>query len=285
MKKNQIKIAVSVLTLALLSGCSLFHKVIPSSEEKSDIQETVETKTEKTNDEQKVVYDRQDRIDAYQENNPNLSKEECIKRVYMNLDLEPYSQTTTVEDLDSYTMLVNKYSGLPSDYTPYDLVDINGGGMVREKVAEAFNELADACAQFDLSVTSWSAFRSYDTQYSLYHNGVANYGLEYAEIYWTHPGFSEHQTGLTIDVCLDYDRSDLDVARENPHYQEFLETLHEYGFILRYADDKTEYTQIAPESWHIRYVGKDLATYLYENNLCLDEYYGLVDAKLMEPIH
>ena len=44
--------------------------------------------------------------------------------------------------------------------------------------------------------------------------------------------------------------------------------------ILRYPDDKEDKTKIAPESWHLRYVGQDLATYLYKNNLALDEYYG-----------
>ena len=51
--------------------------------------------------------------------------------------------------------------------------------------------------------------------------------------------------------------------------------MHKYGFIVRYPDDKEQYTLIAPESWHLRYVGKELATYLYENNLCLEEYYAL----------
>ena len=73
---------------------------------------------------------------------------------------------------------------------------------------------------------------------------------------------------------MDNDCSDLDAVRYNSHYNWLLENMHTYGFILRYPDDKENKTKIAPESWHLRYVGVDLATYLYKNNLALDEYYG-----------
>ena len=82
----------------------------------------------------------------------------------------------------------------------------------------------------------------------------------------------EHQTGLSVDIRMDNDTSDLDAVRSHPSYSWLLEHMHEYGFILRYPDDKEDYTLIAPESWHLRYVGVDAATKIHENQWCLEEY-------------
>lgn len=305
------KYILIILALSLsLFGCSSIEKVVEREDlekkvqDREDKESSIETQndveekeisedieefedmSEESEEKEDIVqtYDRQARIDAYQELNPSMSYEECVKRVYMNLDCDPYTNVTEIEDVNSVTMLVNKYNGLPSLYSPTDLVEVLGGGQVRMVAAEAFNALIEGCSEFGLSVSAWSAFRNYDYQNYLYTNGVINYGWDYAEQYWTHAGHSEHQTGLTIDVCLDWNYSDLNAARYNVHYSQFLEVLHEYGFILRYADDKQEYTLIAPESWHIRYVGVNLATYLYENNLSLDEYYGMVDAGFIQPV-
>lgn len=191
----------------------------------------------------------------------------------------PYENPTTVTDLNDITMLVNKYSGLPSDYIPQDLVEVTSSGehasvLMRQEAAQAFESLIVESLYQGFVLNACSAYRSYEYQQELYNNGVLNYGQEYADQYWTRPGFSEHQTGLSVDIRMDNDLSDLDAVRYNAHYPWLLENMHEFGFILRYPDDKEDKTKIAPESWHLRYVGVDLATYLYENNLSLDEYYG-----------
>ena len=174
---------------------------------------------------------------------------------------------------------VNKYSGLPADYEPSDLVQVPSSGenenvRMRKEAAEAFEKLIEAASNEGFILNACSAYRSYAYQTDLFNNGAASYGEEYADRYWTRPGYSEHQSGLAVDIRMDNDCSDLDVVRYNSHYDWLLENMHTYGFILRYPDDKEDKTKIAPESWHLRYVGVDLATYLYKNNLALDEYYG-----------
>lgn len=197
---------------------------------------------------------------------------------YLDQSVEPYTNTVTVSNLDDIDILVNKYSGLPSDYVPSDLVTVSNSGennaQMREPAAKAFEQMVDAANNQGFILNACSAYRSYDYQYNLYYNGVSGYGEDYADRYWTRPGFSEHQTGLAVDIRIDNDTSDLDAVRYKSSYPWLLKHMHEYGFILRYPDDKEDKTKIAPESWHLRYVGVDLATYLYENNLCLDEYYG-----------
>lgn len=191
----------------------------------------------------------------------------------------PYENTVKVSALDSICMLVNKYSGLPEDYEPSDLVQVPSSGenenvRMRKEAAEAFEKLIEAASNEGFILNACSAYRSYAYQVGLFNIGAASYGEEYADRYWTRPGYSEHQSGLAVDIRMDNDCSDLDAVRYNSHYNWLLENMHTYGFILRYPDDKEDKTKIAPESWHLRYVGVDLATYLYEKNLTLDEYYS-----------
>ena len=138
--------------------------------------------------------------------------------------------------------------------------------------ADAFEKLVQASYRQGFILNACSAYRSYGYQENLYNNGVANYGQEYADAYWTRPGSSEHQTGLSVDVRMDNDFSDLDAVRNHPQYDWLLGHLADYGFILRYPDDKQEYTLIAPESWHLRYVGQEAAREIADHNWCLEEY-------------
>ena len=284
-KKNKRK--VNTLRLGLVIICLILVIVLIISlvvlgiKKVSKKDESVTTeKTEEVVEKEELSEELQARVTAYMELNPDISEEEAKKRVKMNLDYEPYTNVVINSDLDNILILVNKYNGLPEDYEPSDMVTVtssgeNGDVYMRQEAAQAFENLIAAGSQIGLTISACSAFRSYDYQYNLYYNGVANYGEEYADAYWTRPGFSEHQTGLSVDVRLDGDCSDLDAARYSTNYSWFLEHLHDYGFILRYPDDKEEYTLISPESWHIRYVGVDVATYCYENNLCFDEYCAL----------
>lgn len=261
------KVILGILTVLVVFsvGCSAFlgYKYFNSTQEKVETKEKSKKKKE-----------------TKEEPKEESQKETTLQPAYtVNQSGEPYENTVTVENLDSIDILVNKYSGLPSDYEPSDLVDVpsskeHNETKMRQEAANAFQQLIDASANEGFILNACSAYRSYEYQYNLYNNGVSNYGVEYADRYWTRPGFSEHQTGLSVDIRMDNDTSDLDAVRNNAHYSWLLEHMHEYGFIVRYPDDKEDKTKIAPESWHLRYVGVELATYLYTNNLCLDEYYG-----------
>ncbi len=240
----------------------------------TDIAKKEEKKTEKK---ESVLSDREQ---AYAKKNPKLSEQQVILEVAMNLDKEPYKDIETIKKPESITALVNKYYTLPADYVPQDLVSVPSSGehgdvQMRKEAAEAFQQLVEVCRQNGLILNACSTYRSYEDQKQLFENGKNNRGEDYADSYWTRAGSSEHQTGLAVDIRLDNDTSDLDAVRKNPKYSWFLEQLHEYGFILRYPEDKQKYTLIAPESWHLRYVGKETATEIYKEQLCLEEYYAL----------
>lgn len=258
------------ICLCLMIG--IFTLVFPTGSQDDRV---IETKSKKKN--QTSALDR--RVLAYRKKNPKLSQAETVKRVKMNLDYEPYTHTKTVSDLDTMTMLVNKYNRLPADYEPKDLIEVTNSGeneaKMRKEAADAFEAFVDAAAGQDIELSACSAYRSYSYQEELYNNGVASRGKDYADSYWTRPGFSEHQTGLAVDIRLDGNTGDLDAPRHSKNYPWLKTNAHKYGFVIRYPDNKKVYTLIEPESWHLRYVGKKLAVYLYDNHLTLDEYYGM----------
>ena len=86
------------------------------------------------------------------------------------------------------------------------------------------------------------------------------------------PGTSEHQLGLAVDIVdVNYPYLD-DHQATMPAQKWLMEHCWEYGFVLRYPDDKTDVTGIIYEPWHYRYVGKELAAELYELGLTVEEY-------------
>ena len=86
------------------------------------------------------------------------------------------------------------------------------------------------------------------------------------------PGTSEHQTGLAFDI-VDIDYQMLDLQQEKTAVQQWLlKNSWKYGFILRYPADKSDITKTDYEPWHYRYVGKENAKFIYDHNLCLEEY-------------
>lgn len=210
--------------------------------------------------------------------------------VNMNLDLKPYSEIHIIEG-ESIDMLVNKYNAVPAGYIPSDLVDISAvctqgvdfscanidQQQLRNEAAEAFASfVAKAKKEKGIDIIAIASYRSYEYQQNLYNYNLETSGLEYADTYYARPGQSEHNSGLAVDITFNnYPFNEIENYDE---YAWIKENMHKDGFILRYPKDKEDKTQYGYESWHLRYVGKTLATYLYEHNLTLDEYYGLKGA-------
>lgn len=154
-------------------------------------------------------------------------------------------------------LVANKTYDLPQDYDP---------GML-EVTQKAFEKMqADAAAEnYDLYIGS--GYRDYQSQVESYASMVAGYSQEYADAYSARPGHSEHQTGYTID-CNTVDN---DFVEEGVG-QWVAAHCAEYGFIIRYPEDKEDITGYGYESWHLRYVGVEAATEIMEQGLCLEEY-------------
>ena len=154
-------------------------------------------------------------------------------------------------------LIANKSYGMPREYDP---------GML-PITAQAFAQLkADASVE-GLNIYEGSGYRDYDFQVKCYESIVSAYGKEYADTYSARPGYSEHQTGYTIDCNTINDE-----FGETAEGKWLAKNCHKYGFIIRYPQGKENITGYSYESWHIRYVGVENATAMYEQGLTLEEY-------------
>jgi len=186
-------------------------------------------------------------------------------------------------DLQSILLLVNKHNYLAQDYVPSDLTEANipfsfsgksEKKLLRKVAAEHIEELFKKARQEGITLFGTSGYRSYETQEAIFAYNLKIYGSEEeANKLSAFPGESEHQSGLAMDI-----------SSESTNYQlieEFGNTLegewvknnaHNFGFIIRYPNGKENITGYMYEPWHLRYVGKQAAEIIYENNLTLEEY-------------
>ncbi len=166
----------------------------------------------------------------------------------------------------SVTRVFNKKNPVGQNYEPTDLVSI-GGQRLRKEAADSLTLMQKVTALLSPA----SGYRSYATQKSLYDNYVKQDGQAEADRYSARPGYSEHQTGLTMDFAP------IDDSFKNFAAYKFLaENGYKYGWVLRYPADKEAVTGYMSEPWHWRYVGVDVATDMYNKGITtLEEYYGI----------
>lgn len=161
-------------------------------------------------------------------------------------------------------LIANKTYSLPENYNPGDLLS---------ECQKAFNEMQSAAAKEGLNIWNASGFRSYELQKSLYNRYSDRDGREAADRYSARPGHSEHQSGLAIDL------NEITSSFKNTNEGRWVAAnCYKYGFILRYPEGKEAQTGYMYEPWHIRYVGVDMATKIYNSGLCLEEYFGITSA-------
>ena len=212
----------------------------------------------------------------YYEKNKNLSFKEIVTRVNSNLDKTFYKDVQSADTSKGDLILVNKFYYLDNDYVPNNLVNISskhGTGKLKKNVYNAFKEMYNDAKDEGLYLYISSPYRSYNRQKTLYTNYSNKDGSKEADKYSARPGYSEHQTGLSFDLGTASNHSINDFVNS----KEFLwmeKNAHKYGFILRYPYGKTYITGYIYEPWHYRYVGVDIATYIYENNITYEEYYA-----------
>lgn len=184
------------------------------------------------------------------------------------------------KNIDKTYILVNKKYKLEKDYIPKNLENIDNkyalNNMKLVKIAkEKFEQMAADAKKENLNIVAMSTYRSYEYQETLYNNYAKQDGKEKADTYSAHPGHSEHQTGLSVDV---FNLKEPFTNFENTEEFKWMQKhAHEYGFILRFPKGKENITGYTYEAWHYRYVGIKHAKYIKENNITLEEYYKIKD--------
>lgn len=195
-----------------------------------------------------------------------------IVQVNIGLDKPYYEDVNVIKEFSS-TVLANKYNKLDSSFVPDNVTLLDkcseGEAYLSKEAKEAYDKLCAASIDAGLSLSVNSAYRSYDDQQAIYDTYYSLYGQSYVDKYVAIPGYSEHQTGLALDVKS----LNTNLFINSKEYNWMLENSYKYGFILRYPSDKEEITGYNFEAWHFRYVGIDIAKYIYENNITYEEYY------------
>ena len=273
---SSIVVIIFIILMIFLFNTNSKNKDIDNVKDK----ETTEKVKEKEDNEfSKLSYYKKENLDrykAYKTNNPDLSIEDIVTRVNLNLDKEIYTDTRPSTNLNTNYLLVNKFNYLDSNYIPENLELLNNSyaksGIYLVKEAKDNIERLISDAKNDgMNIRVISAYRSYSYQENLYNNYVKNDGVENADTYSARPGYSEHQTGLVVDITRAFD--DFNNFENTNEYNWMLENASNYGFILRYPKDKEDITTYSFEAWHYRYVGVELAQKIKASNLTFDEYY------------
>lgn len=178
--------------------------------------------------------------------------------------------------VDGY-LIANKTYALPSDFVPTDPNNSLEGVEYSFDTFDAttwaaWEDLQEAADAEGLYLYIGSGYRSYTCQEGLYNNYVARDGKEAADTYSARAGHSEHQTGLCFDL-----NSVTDAFADTAEGKWVHDNCWKYGLILRYPKGKSDITGYKYESWHLRYVGKELAEKLYNNGdwITMEEYFGL----------
>ena len=205
-----------------------------------------------------------------------LALQALAEQPVWNYPLEP----EIIRDAAGYITLANRTHLLEKDYAPADLVKTTckkagdaGETKLRQAASDALNAMFAAAQADGITLYLKSAYRTYQTQKTMYNNRLEKLGRDDGLV--SYPGASDHQTGLGADI-LNYEWTLKDgmnskfAATKEAQWMEA--HCQEFGFILRYMEDKEDFTGIKFEPWHFRYVGKEAAAYIMENHLSLEEF-------------
>ena len=218
-----------------------------------------------------------DKYLEYKKQNPEIDNAKIVSIINVGADSDWYVNDIKTDINKGILMIVNKHHYLVEDYNPDDLVTMPltvafRGKKIISEVNEAFIKLCKDAKSENLTIVANSTYRDFNYQSSLYKKYKNNKGQIYADNYAARPGYSEHQTGLAIDVSTL--KNNMDDFEETKEYKWLIKNAYKYGFILRYPKGKEDITGYNYESWHYRYVGIEAAKTIYEENITFDEYYA-----------
>ena len=192
-------------------------------------------------------------------------------------------------------ILVNTEHPIPEGYQPGELTTFGPGkAQCDARIKEELEKMINDAAAADYQVSAISHYRTIEKQQELYDNKVAAVMRDKpqmarpeaeAEAAKTvaYPGTSEHHTGLAFDIASEGDFDLTEKFAESPSYQWLKAHCTDYGFVIRYPEDKVHLTGIVYEPWHYRYVGKQHAKEMEARNLCLEEYIDYLESLQSAP--
>lgn len=216
---------------------------------------------------------------AYQKEHVSDSPAKIISMVNTFNNYKYYDHDLDADLSKDTLVITNKFYHLKENYMPNDLVAVSNkyyygsNHKIRKVAYDAFIDMWNAAHDENIYLIINSSFRPYSSQVSVYDAYKNTKGTTYADSVAARPGYSEHQTGLSIDVFSKENTTTANFKGSTAHVW-LQNNAHRFGFIERYQEDKVEITGFAAEAWHWRYVGVEVATYIHDNNITFDEYYA-----------
>ena len=237
------------------------------------------------------MFQNLDRYLTYQQKENDEDFTHVVSIVNVNADYDYYDESVvmpTKTDLNNeYLILVNKFHYLSKDFAPDDIVPVLNwyaydDNEIRKEVYDQFRKMYNAAAEEDenLKLIITSSYRDYAFQERLWKRYANSNGEEWADSVAARAGYSEHQTGLSVDIVTDGEGGSMDTFDQTDEFKWLSKNAHKYGFILRYPKGKEDITGYSYESWHYRYVGVETATKIYNSNITFDEYYAYYQSEI-----
>lgn len=290
MKKKKLKKEIKFLLFLIIIGIivGLIFILKPNNkdnkkenknntEQKTDKPTTPEKPQEKNKFEDGKYYLEKNlaRYEAYEKEHSDLDINEIIKRVNSGIDKTWYEDVQPTDLSKGNLMIINKLNYVDKNFEPANLVSVAGygNGFLVKDAYDAYVKMYNAAKQDGMNLYISTSYRDYGFQSTLYWNYVNEDGQANADTYSARPGYSEHHSGLAVDLGTATNHS-ITQFGNYPEYNWMKQNCYKYGFIQRYTDENQYITGYQPEEWHFRYVGEDVAKIIYENNLTFEEYYA-----------
>ncbi len=214
----------------------------------------------------------------YSKENLDRSLTDVIAIINVGADKDWYTDFTSTDVDKGILMLTNKFHRLGEEYNPEDLEEVKNwyaygtDPKLRKEAYQQFVAMYNAAKKDGQDIIINSSYRDYKYQEKIYNDYVNTMGQAETDAVAARPGFSEHQTGFTVDVTT-YGANE-DTFETTEEFAWLQDNAHKYGFILRYPKGKEYITGYNYESWHYRYIGEEAATEVHNRNITFDEYYA-----------
>ena len=224
------------------------------------------------------IHKNLERYLTYLEKNKDTDYNDIVAIVNVNRDYEYYEHDLESNINDGNLLIVNKYYKLNESFEPVNLVTINSqyayaNNQITEEANDAYVSMWHDAKEADIQLIVNSSYRNYKDQEDVYESIKQSKGEREADKVAARPGYSEHQSGLAIDVFEIHNQL-TGTFQDSPAYTWLQENAYKYGFIERYPKDKEYLTGYSAESWHWRYVGVEAAKIIHDEQITYDEYYA-----------
>ena len=224
------------------------------------------------------IYKNLDKYLDYMKKNKDKPLNDVIAIVNVHADNDWYNYDLDTDVKLNERLIVNKFYHLSEDYTPDDIVNFPikyayDNNRIRQICLDAFIDMWNAAMDDGIKFIVNSSYRDFNKQKQVYEDYKNWYGETKADEQAARAGYSEHQTGLAIDL-FSTDNQLTGTFKDSQGYKWLKENAYKYGFIERYPEGKKYLTGYEFESWHWRYVGKEAAAVIQKEGITYDEYYA-----------